>query len=162
MSHGSCRRGRASLLAGVAGLAVSILVMADEPVPSTPSVQPPAAPSAGAATAAPITQVELIERLDAKDPELFLLDVRSPQEFAKGHIAGAVNIPYDQVATHLAEVPKDRDVVLYCQSGRRAGLAAQVLAANGYVRLEHLEGDIKAWTEQGRPLQSSEDASTPR
>lgn len=157
-----CTRRRRSFLAGVAALAASIGVLADEPVPSTAAAQPAAAPSAEASPVAPITQAELVERLDAKDPTLFLLDVRSPQEFASGHIAGAVNIPYDQIATHLDGVPKDKDVVLYCQSGRRAGLAAEVLAANGYRRLDHLEGDIKAWTEQGRPLQSSEDAALPR
>jgi rhodanese-related sulfurtransferase len=62
-------------------------------------------------------------------------------------------VPYDQVASRLAEVPKDKDVVLYCRSGRRAGLAADVLAAQGYTRLSHLEGDMTAWVEKGRPVE---------
>ena len=89
----------------------------------------------------------------------FVLDVRAPEEFVTGHVPGAVNIPYDQVAARLAEVPKDKDVVLYCRSGRRAGLAAEVLAASGYTRLKHLEGDMQAWVEKGRPVETPKDAA---
>ena len=48
---------------------------------------------------------------------------------------------------------KDKDVVLYCRSGRRSALAADVLAANGYKRLSHLEGDMQAWVARGRPVE---------
>ena len=89
----------------------------------------------------------------------FVLDVRAPEEFVTGHVPGAVNIPYDQVAARLAEVPKDKEVVLYCRSGRRAGMAAEVLAANGYSRLVHLEGDMPAWIEKGRPVETPKDAA---
>ena len=89
----------------------------------------------------------------------FVLDVRTPEEFVTGHVPGAVNIPYDQVAARLAEVPKDKDVVLYCRSGRRAGMAAEVLAANGYTRLKHLEGDMPAWIEKGRPVDAPKNAA---
>ena len=91
--------------------------------------------------------------------QAFVLDVRAPEEFVTGHVPGAVNIPYDQVAARLAEVPKDKDVVLYCRSGRRAGMAAEVLAANGYARLKHLEGDMPAWIEKGRPVETPKDAA---
>jgi phage shock protein E len=46
-------------------------------------------------------------------------------------------------------------VVLYCHSGRRAGLAATVLKDNGYTRLSHLEGDMVGWQQNGRPLQAA-------
>jgi len=91
--------------------------------------------------------------------QAFVLDVRAPEEFVTGHVPGAVNIPYDQVAARLAEVPKDKDVVLYCRSGRRAGMAAEVLAANGYTRLKHLEGDMPAWIEKGQPVETPKDAA---
>ena len=91
--------------------------------------------------------------------QAFVLDVRAPEEFVTGHVPGAVNIPYDEVAARLAEVPKDKDVVLYCRSGRRAGMAAEVLAANGYTRLKHLEGDMTAWIEKGRPVETPKDAA---
>jgi rhodanese-related sulfurtransferase len=123
----------------------------------------PAARSAGAAAArqAPaagaqlplVSQDALLARQARKDPQLFVLDVRTPQEFAAGHVPGAVNVPHDQVAARLAEVPRDKDVVIYCRSGRRTGLAAGVLGASGYTRLSHLEGDMNAWLERQRPVE---------
>ena len=101
----------------------------------------------------------LLERLDDGKKAPYVLDVRTTEEFVAGHVPGAVNIPYDQVASRLAEVPKDRDVVLYCRSGRRAQLAAEVLVENGYARLEHLQGDMPAWVEQGRPVEKPRDAA---
>lgn len=103
--------------------------------------------------AAPVTQEALIERQQQADAALVVLDVRSPGEFAAGHVPGAINIPHDRIGERLAEVPRDKDVILYCQSGRRAGLAAQALVEQGYTRLFHLEGDIAAWKANGRPLE---------
>jgi rhodanese-related sulfurtransferase len=91
------------------------------------------------------------------DAAPFVLDVRTPEEFVAGHVPGAVNIPYDQIAARLAEVPKDKDVVLYCRSGRRAALAGEVLTGNGYTRLQHLEGDIVAWQGKQRPIEVPRD-----
>jgi rhodanese-related sulfurtransferase len=107
----------------------------------------------------PISQEALLERQQKGDEAAYVLDVRSPEEYASGHVPGAVNIPYDQIASRIAEVPKDQDVVLYCKSGRRAGIAAEVLAAQGYIRLQHLEGDIVAWVDKGRPVETPEDPS---
>ncbi|MGB5104215.1 MAG: rhodanese-like domain-containing protein [Steroidobacteraceae bacterium] len=103
--------------------------------------------------AAPVTQEALVERQQQADADLVVLDVRSPDEFAAGHVPGAINIPHERIAERLAEVPRDKDVILYCQSGRRAGIAAQALAEQGYTRLFHLEGDIAAWKANGRPLE---------
>ena len=115
--------------------------------------------SAGALAAepalVPVSQEALLERQGKSDDSAYVLDVRSPEEYAGGHVPGAVNIPYDQIASRLAEVPKDKDVVLYCKSGRRAGIAAEVLAGQGYERLQHLEGDIVAWVDKGRPVETA-------
>ena len=62
----------------------------------------------------------------------FLLDVRTPPEYAAGHIPGAVNVPVDELRDRLAEVPKGRPVVAYCQVGQRGYLATRVLAQAGY------------------------------
>lgn len=108
---------------------------------------------AGEPVVAPVSQEALIERQQRSDAELFVLDVRTAGEFAAGHVPGAVNIPFDSLAERLTDVPKDKDVVVYCQSGRRAAIAAKTLADNGYTRLSHLEGDIAAWKANGRPLE---------
>jgi rhodanese-related sulfurtransferase len=108
---------------------------------------------------APLSQDAFLALPKSGDKAPFVLDVRAPDEFVTGHVPGAVNIPYDQVAARLAEVPKDKDVVLYCRSGRRAAMAGGVLAGNGYTRLQHLEGDILGWQEKQRPIEVPRDPS---
>jgi phage shock protein E len=63
-----------------------------------------------------------------------LLDVRTPEEFAAGHLPGARNLPYDQVRSRVAELGPDRDarIVVYCRSGRRSGLARDALRELGF------------------------------
>ena len=61
-----------------------------------------------------------------------LLDVRTPGEYSGGHLEGAVNIPVQQLAQRLAEVPKGRPVVVYCASGARSSSAAGQLRNAGY------------------------------
>jgi rhodanese-related sulfurtransferase len=148
----------ARLVVIAATILASTASIADQAGPA-PS-QPASAPAAAGASLPSISPQALLERQAKGDASVFVLDVRTPQEFAAGHVPGAVNVPYDQVASQLAQIPKDKDVVLYCKSGRRAGLAADVLAANGYTKLEHLQGDIQAWLQDGRPVESG-DAARP-
>jgi len=61
----------------------------------------------------------------------FLLDVRTPQEFASGHIPGAVNIPVDDLRFRLSELPSDRKIATYCQVGQRGYLATRILLQSG-------------------------------
>lgn len=65
-----------------------------------------------------------------------VLDVRTPEEFAAGHLANAVNIPFEQVAAEFAKrsIAKDAPVVLYCRSGRRSSIATEALVAAGYTQ----------------------------
>ncbi len=81
-----------------------------------------------------------------------LLDVRTRAEFQSGHIAGATNIPVEQLAGRLAEVPRDRPVVVYCRSGNRSAQAARLLRDAGYESVYDLGGLI-AWQAQGHPIQ---------
>jgi NADPH-dependent 2,4-dienoyl-CoA reductase/sulfur reductase-like enzyme/rhodanese-related sulfurtransferase len=61
----------------------------------------------------------------------FLLDVRTPQEFASGHIPGAVNIPVDDLRSRLGELPRDRKIAAYCQVGQRGYLATRIMLQAG-------------------------------
>lgn len=81
-----------------------------------------------------------------------LLDVRTPEEFNSGHIAGAVNIAVEQLSARLSEVPQDKPVVLYCRSGNRSGQAAQILERAGYTQIYDL-GGIITWQQQGFPVE---------
>lgn len=75
-----------------------------------------------------------------------LIDVREPQEFDKGHILGARNIPVTQMKQRLIEMRKDKPVYLYCQSGSRSARAAQLLHKKGYEDINQLKGGFKKWT----------------
>lgn len=70
-----------------------------------------------------------------------LIDVRSPEEFETGRLGDAVNIPYQLILEKLAEiegVESDSDIVLYCRSGRRSGIAKTALEAKGYTKVTDL------------------------
>jgi rhodanese-related sulfurtransferase len=114
-----------------------------------------AADPAPAASTESMSQADLLARLGRKDPDLVVLDVRTPAEFAAGHVPGARNVSHDLLSSRLAELAplRDKQVVLYCRSGRRTLLAADVLHAAGFTRLAHLEGDYLAWEAEHRPIE---------
>ncbi|MBE2271938.1 MAG: rhodanese-like domain-containing protein [Anaerolinea sp.] len=89
---------------------------------------------------------------DFTSREHLLIDVRTREEFASGHIAGAVNIPVEEIGSRLSEIPADETVVLYCRSGNRSAQASQILNQNGYSTVYDLGGVI-AWTAAGLPLE---------
>jgi rhodanese-related sulfurtransferase len=95
---------------------------------------------------APATYVQEIS-----DETHLLLDVRTPEEFSSGYIAGAVNIPVQSLAARLSEIPRDQPVVIYCRSGNRSALAAEILADAGYSTIYDM-GGIQAWQAQGLPV----------
>jgi rhodanese-related sulfurtransferase len=72
-------------------------------------------------------------------------------------VPGARNVSHDELAGRLGELNelRDKDVVLYCRSGRRSALAADVLRKAGFTRLLHLDGDFLAWQAQQRPVETS-------
>lgn len=102
-----------------------------------------------------ISQAELAQLIKTNRAGL-VLDVRSAEEYAEGHIPGAVNIPHDQLGIRLSEIGThwDKDVVLYCRSGKRAGVAAGILQSAGFSKLRHLTGDMLGWQSNGELLVS--------
>ncbi|NVN92361.1 MAG: FAD-dependent oxidoreductase [Desulfuromonadales bacterium] len=82
---------------------------------------------------------------DADPAKIFLLDVRTPAEFVTGFIPGAVNIPLAELRERLAEVPRDKQVILYCRVGLIAYNAARVLEASGITNSFNLSGGYETW-----------------
>jgi len=82
-----------------------------------------------------------------------MLDVRTPDEYAEGHIKGAKLIPIQELAGRLAEVPHDKQVYLYCHSGARSARASKLLADHGYTNIENIKGGIVAWKNAGYPVE---------
>jgi len=98
---------------------------------------------------------ELNERIQRSQAPL-ILDVRSKGEFEQDHIPGAINIPHDQLSSRLTEieVAKTDEIVVYCRSGIRAGIAETILDNYGYVNLRDLEGHMAVWKKGGYPTES--------
>jgi rhodanese-related sulfurtransferase len=88
---------------------------------------------------------------NAPRPHL-LLDVRTPEEFASGHIPGAVNIAVESLMSRLSEVPQNQPVVVYCRSGNRSATAAQILSDAGYANIYDM-GAIFDWQAAGLPIE---------
>jgi len=82
-----------------------------------------------------------------------IIDVRTPQEYAAGHIPNAVNIPFDQVAERISEVEAPHGVALYCMLGPRARKGETALLASGYTSVLHVEGGLAAWQAAGLPVE---------
>jgi rhodanese-related sulfurtransferase len=75
-----------------------------------------------------------------------VIDVREPHEYKGGYIPGAMNIPLSQLKHRVGDVPKDKDVLLYCRSGMRSKQAARILSKKGISQLGHLQGGMMSWT----------------
>ena len=126
---------RPGVLALVA--AVCLLAACAEPAPPTPL----------------IGQLDVSTRIQEGEPPL-MLDVRTAQEYAAGHVPGAINIPHTELKARAGELAAYQrvELVIYCEEGSRTRLAAATLRKQGFERLFHLEGDLAAWRAKGLPI----------
>ena len=80
-----------------------------------------------------------------------LLDVREDDEWAAGHADGARHLPLGQIGASEQDLPRDREVLLICRSGRRSAQAAQLLRNAGHSAV-NVAGGMQAWTQAGLPV----------
>jgi adenylyltransferase/sulfurtransferase len=92
---------------------------------------------------------ELKNRIDAGE-DLFVLDVREPYEYQIAQIGGKL-IPQNDVPQRLAEIPRDREIVVHCRSGARSQKIAEFLKQSGYPQVVNLAGGILAWSDEIDP-----------
>jgi hydroxyacylglutathione hydrolase len=99
---------------------------------------------------------ELARRLNRKNPPA-VIDVRSTPEYRSGHIPGAVHVPFWGLLLHKGRLPSDRQasLVVTCEHGPRAQLAAAQLGVLGYRQVELLDGHMAGWREAGRSTEKS-------
>ncbi len=90
--------------------------------------------------------------LASRAPEAVILDVREPEEYAHGHVPGAINLPQADVASRLAEIPRDRPLIILCEHGSRSLRAARFLKQVGIGDVVSVKGGTAAWRTEGRPL----------
>ena len=98
-----------------------------------------------------ISAADLHDRRKSGDAPV-VIDVRTPAEYAAGHVPGAINIPFDQVAERISEVDAPHGVALYCMVGPRARKGESALLAENYQKVFHLEGGLSAWQAAGLPV----------
>ena len=84
--------------------------------------------------------------------DLYLLDVRTPGEYRQVRLEGARLIPIDQLTRRIAELPKDRPILVYCAVGSRSAQVVNYLARQGYPEIYNLDGGIFAWAQGGYPV----------
>lgn len=109
----------------------------------------------GCSTATNATNMEATEfSQKVSESEVITLDVRTPGEFMAGHIAGAINIDVEgmQFETEIAKLDKSKTYAVYCQSGRRSGIAVETMGQAGFNSLFNLTNGIQGWQAQSLPL----------
>lgn len=107
---------------------------------------------AGPGVAEIISPDDYVAQFRETGQQHILVDVRTPSEFASGFINGAVNIPVQELAGRLDELPENAIVVVYCRSGNRSAQASQILSEAGYSSIYDLGGTIQ-WTAAGYGLE---------
>jgi rhodanese-related sulfurtransferase len=100
------------------------------------------------------SQISVAQALDKYHSGAFILDVRTSAEWTQGHIPGSILIPLDQLSGRLSEVPRDRDVVVVCQTGVRSAQGLQILQQAGFTRAVSMTGGMVAWQAAGYPVES--------
>ena len=103
--------------------------------------------------------LESVERTSVADAtaritegDVTVLDVRNRVEFAHGHIAGALHIPVGHLGARLAEIPRDKPIIVHCQGGMRSAIATSVLLQHGVKNVTDLLGGFNAWSANGGPV----------
>ncbi|MFI0434525.1 MAG: rhodanese-like domain-containing protein [Parachlamydiaceae bacterium] len=102
----------------------------------------------------PFIQVEDVAHLSPDFNSLFLLDVRTPEEWCVEHIPGAHHIELNDLEHHLDQIPIDQTIAIVCRSGQRASLAASLLLKHGFPLVNNIRGGIQMWKQAGLPLVS--------
>ena len=96
----------------------------------------------------PATVNQIRDRAD-----VLLIDVREQTEYNEGHIPGITLIPMGEIPGRLAEIPKDKTVVVTCRSGNRSSQVASYLQQQGFTNIHDLQGGIVAWQQAGLPVE---------
>lgn len=92
-----------------------------------------------------ISTTQLKEEYLTKKIDKFFLDVRTKGEYKSNHIRGFENIAVDGLAANLRKIPKDKEIVVICQSGGRSSMACNLLKKNGYEKVTNVIGGMNNW-----------------
>ncbi len=96
----------------------------------------------GSLEAQPLTTQRLQAIIDRQEPNTYLIDVRTPAEFASGAIPSAINIPYDLIGDNLPTQDRSARIIVYCRSGARASVAEETLRSLGFSNVTNFGGIV--------------------
>ncbi len=106
--------------------------------------EPVKEPQLGVFAAEPLSSAQLAQLIAQADPNTYLIDVRTAEEFKSGAIPTAINIPYDVIENNLPTQDRRARIVVYCRSGHRASIAKAKLEALGFTQVNNF-GAIDNW-----------------
>ncbi len=104
-----------------------------------------------------VTPDEAALLVTGKPAAALVLDVRTPDEFAEGHIPGATNVDFlgDDFEKQIAALPADRPLIVHCAAGNRSSKAVAKLAATGkFAQILHLKSGFNGWKAAGKPIEA--------
>ena len=95
-----------------------------------------------------LDSAEAHERIEKGD-NMYLIDVRTKEEYRKEHIRGAKNVPLDDLDNRVGSLPHNKDILVYCQTGGRSVRAIRKLELAGFTRLFHMHQGMRGWKKEG-------------
>ena len=101
-------------------------------------------------------EITIAQAAEKREQGAYILDVRQPEEWIQFHIPGAILIPLGELSSRLSEVPKDREVVVVCRTGRRSAQGRDILRNAGYTEVTSMSGGVTQWQAQGLPIATGE------
>jgi len=96
--------------------------------------------------------IEQAKSLIESKPSLIILDVRTQEEYDSDHIEGAILIPVDELENRLDELSKNDELLVYCRTGNRSTNAVNILQANGFTKIFHMNDGITGWIQAGSQI----------
>lgn len=81
--------------------------------------------------------------------EVFILDVRTQEEYNESHIMGSTLIPVEELDIRFKELPRDKKILVYCRTGKRSVTASDILVKNGFTQIYNMKGGITEWKNAG-------------
>jgi rhodanese-related sulfurtransferase len=108
-------------------------------------------------TDASVPEIDVAELARRHAEGAYVLDVRQPDEYEAGHVAGAVLVPLGELESRLGEVPSDRPLLVICKSGGRSANAVKALTGAGY-DATNVAGGTMAWIDAGHPVAEGPEA----
>ncbi len=151
-------------IAGVVALAALLVVVLTQNNAAPPASVATVGRAVAAAGEVPVPasfaplplEISVQEAASMRDQGAFILDVREPSEWEAIHIPDATLIPLGALAQRVAEVPKDKDIVVVCRSGNRSQEGRDILLQAGFMRVTSMAGGVNQWRAAGFPTVSGQ------